>query len=80
MTNDLSNDGIKILELIKSFIEKDIRTHHTIADLAKQFGTNKDKLKKQFHYYFDMGVFGYLRELRLQKAKTYWNKQTRRKL
>jgi hypothetical protein len=46
MTNDLSNDEIKILELIKSFIENDIRTHHTNADLAKQFGTNEDKLKE----------------------------------
>ncbi len=66
--HDLSGNEKKLLETIKDFIAKDIRTHHTIADLAEQFGINRDKLKKQFHQHTGTGLYEYLKQVRLERS------------
>lgn len=54
---------------VKHLIEKNMEKPLTIPELAKQAGINTSKLKQLFKQEFGTTVFGFLTDLRLNKAK-----------
>jgi len=57
------------LELAASIIEKDIRKHYSLQELAHMAGINVLQLKTGFKERYGVGPFHYLSNLRLQRAK-----------
>lgn len=65
----LSKSDLQRIELAHSTIRQSPRTHYTIAQLAVLVMLPEKKLKAAFKQVFGMGLYAYLRELRLEKAK-----------
>ncbi|SDD37132.1 AraC-type DNA-binding protein [Mucilaginibacter pineti] len=63
-----SND-FKKLELAKTLIAENLQTPCSLIELSRKVGLNDFKLKKGFKEAFGNTVFGYLLELRMEKAK-----------
>lgn len=53
----------------RTLIEQNISNPYTLVALAHEVGLNDFKLKKGFKEVFNTTVFGYLHDLRMQKAK-----------
>lgn len=53
----------------RTLIEQNISSPYTLVELAHEVGLNDFKLKKGFKEVFNTTVFGYLHDLRMQKAK-----------
>lgn len=53
---------------VKSFLESDISVTWTLEGLAKKFGTNIQTLKTCFKSTFNIGVFAYFQQLRMDQA------------
>lgn len=64
----LRSDDIEKIKSAGEIIEKHIADPPTISQLARQIGINEFKLKNGFKLIFGKTIFGYLRELRLEKA------------
>ena len=65
----LSNYDLQRIELAHSTIRQSPKTHYTIAELAELVMLPEKKLKAAFKQVFGMGLYAYLRALRLEKAK-----------
>ncbi|WP_187774784.1 helix-turn-helix transcriptional regulator [Pedobacter sp. BS3] len=61
-------DDVEKLYLAKSIIEQNIQSPCSLIELARKSGLNDFKLKKGFKSVFGNTVFGYLFELRMEKA------------
>ena len=57
------------IENAKAFIDADMASHHTIADIASDIGLNATKLTSGFKKVYGKGLYQYLREQRLDKGK-----------
>lgn len=68
------NPDLQKLEIVKQLLEQNIKTPHSLIELAKKSGLNDFKLKKGFKETYGHTVFGYLAELRMQKAQTLLQK------
>lgn len=64
----LTSYDITRLEAAKAFIDKNNRLHHSIGEISHEVGMGTTKLKEGFKYYFGTGLYGYLREQRMQLA------------
>lgn len=60
---------IECLHEAKLYIEKNYHTPCTIIDLAKIVGINQTKLKSGFKELFGTTVFGYVKDLQMEKAR-----------
>ena len=65
----LSKSDLQRIELAHSTIRQSPRTHYTIAELAALVMLPEKKLKAAFKQVFGMGLYAYLRALRLEQAK-----------
>lgn len=73
-TQKKSNQHIKPYDVekimsAKSIVEANLDNPFTLMELSRQVGLNDFKLKKGFKKLFGTTVFGYLRDLRMKKAK-----------
>ncbi|WP_269522465.1 helix-turn-helix transcriptional regulator [Coraliomargarita parva] len=59
------------LEDVAAYLGDTLDADHSIASLALRFGLNESKLKQGFKSQFERTVFGYLRELRMERAKSF---------
>lgn len=57
------------LRNVARHLEQSLAEEHSLADLSRRFHINEFKLKRGFKAMFDNTVFGYLRELRFQRAE-----------
>ncbi|MEM9141534.1 MAG: AraC family transcriptional regulator, partial [Bacteroidota bacterium] len=55
--------------LARDIITRDLNDPLSLSDLAKRVSTNECTLKKEFKNIFGTTVFGYLRHLKMEKAK-----------
>ncbi|CAG5016687.1 HTH-type transcriptional activator RhaR [Dyadobacter sp. CECT 9275] len=60
---------IEKLHHAKFLVEQNVSNPHSLAELSRLSGLNDFKLKKGFKQLFGHTVFGYLHEIRMQKAK-----------
>ena len=58
------------LQFAKAYVEQNIATPPSLSQLARKAGINEYKLKRGFKELFGTTVFGYLSNIRLEKAKT----------
>jgi len=65
----LSSYDLECIESAKAFIDADLNRHHTIAEIAAHSGINTSKLRVGFKQLYGHGLYHYLREQRLEKAK-----------
>lgn len=54
---------------LKAYLNNKFTEEHSIAGLAKHFGLNECKLKKGFKELFGHTIFGYITDLKMQKAQ-----------
>lgn len=54
---------------VKTFLESNMDTDFTLVELAHMVGINQTKLKSGFKQLFGTTVFGYLTDIRMEKAK-----------
>jgi AraC-like DNA-binding protein len=64
---------VEKLNIVKSLLDQDISYPHSMGELCRKSGLNDFKLKKGFKELFGVTVFGYLHELRMEKAKELLN-------
>ena len=64
----LSEYDMECLAKAKSIIDKDYSIHYTIESLAQQVGLGATRLKAGFKLLYNMGIYEYLREQRMQHA------------
>ena len=67
---ELSEYDMGCLNAAKILIEQHLDRHYTIPELAKEVGTNESKLKKDFKKVFGMGIFEFLTNARMEKARS----------
>jgi len=60
---------IECLQTVKNKMDEDSSRHYSIHDLAGLAGMGSTKLKAAFKQYFGMGVYTYLQDERMRKAK-----------
>ena len=65
----ISADQKEKMYAVRDFLIQNLENHTTLANLAKQVGTNEFILKKGFKEVFGTTVFGYWNELKMEKAK-----------
>ncbi|MBX2923189.1 MAG: helix-turn-helix transcriptional regulator [Chitinophagaceae bacterium] len=65
----LNPRDIECLHEARLYIERNYQTPCTIIDLAKIIGINQTKLKSGFKELFGTTVFGYVRDLQMEKAR-----------
>lgn len=69
LVDKVSKRDREMAEGVKEYITRTYLGDHTIADLAKQFGTNTSKLMSQFKKNFGVSIFEYISELKMDYAK-----------
>ncbi len=63
-------DSVKrSLDMVAITIQQSLSTHYTIPELAEKVMLPEKKLKAAFRQLFGMGIYQYLWELRMEKAK-----------
>lgn len=67
--SSLSREDLMKVRTVAEFIEKDLKYHTNIPELAERFLINQDKLKKGFKYLFGVGPYSFLQEKRIMRAK-----------
>lgn len=65
----IANDEFLKLQTAKQFLEANIKNPPSLIELAKKCGLNDFKLKKRFKEVYGNTVFGYLAQLRMERAK-----------
>lgn len=65
----IPKDDLLKLKTVKQIIESNIKNPSSLMELAKRCGLNDFKLKKGFKEVYGYTVYGYLAELRMEKAK-----------
>ena len=66
----LSNGDISKMYLVKKIIIENMEKPFTILELSEMVGLNTYKLKAGFKELFGTTVFGYLRDIRMEKARS----------
>lgn len=69
VVSKLKPKDIEYLHEARLYIERHYQTPCTIIDLARIVGINQTKLKSGFRELFGTTVFGYLKELQMEKAR-----------
>ena len=64
---------VEKINLVKDLLDNNISYAHSMGELCRKSGLNDFKLKKGFKELFGVTVFGYLHELRMEKAKDMLN-------
>jgi AraC-like DNA-binding protein len=59
----------RLLHEIKNYLEENYLESITLKGLCRQFGINECALKKNFKTQFNQTIFGYIQQLRMEKAK-----------
>jgi AraC-like DNA-binding protein len=65
----LSKEDISKCCLVKTILEKEYAQHHTIQLLARQAGTNENKLKICFKLIYQTTIHSFVTAIRVEKAK-----------
>lgn len=65
-----SDEEVKQIHRAKELIGQDLQNPPRLQDLARVVGLSHTKLNQRFREMFGTTIFGYLRELRLNRAKT----------
>ena len=60
---------IEPIQSAKAFVDADMNRHHTIAEIAAHAGINTSKLRALFKHQYGQGLYHYLKEQRLKKAR-----------
>ncbi|MFL9831533.1 AraC family transcriptional regulator [Flavobacterium sp. ST-87] len=68
---NFSADDVEKIKFAAQLIRDNINNPDTIVGLARKVGVNQTKLKEGFKAVFGDTVFGYLQEIRMNKAKHY---------
>lgn len=68
---NLTGNDIERIKFAAQLIRENIDKPYTIVELARKIGVNQTKLKEGFKSIFGETVFGYLQEIRMNKAKHY---------
>ncbi len=58
-----------MIEEVKDYLSKAFLEEHSIPDLAKRFGTNTNKLMSLFKKVFNISVFEYISDMKMNYAK-----------
>jgi AraC-like DNA-binding protein len=69
MQLNLRTEDVEKLYLVKSIIEKEYRRHYTNPQLARKVRTNEYKLKHGFKQTFQVSLYEFLTNIRIEKAK-----------
>jgi AraC-like DNA-binding protein len=67
--DDYAKDNISSILRAKSIITKDEQYHYSIPQIAREVGLNEVKLKKGFKQVFGTGLYGFLMNTRMEKAR-----------
>lgn len=70
-SSNLSGSDLERIEFAAQLIRENIENPYTIAELARKTNINQTKLKDGFKSFFGNTVFGYLQEIRMNKARQY---------
>ncbi|MBO9204645.1 MULTISPECIES: helix-turn-helix domain-containing protein [Niastella] len=65
----VTTEDITKCQLVKAMLEKDYAQHQTIQLLARQVGTNENKLKVCFKQLFKKTIHSFVTCIRIEKAK-----------
>lgn len=57
------------LRKVAAYLAENLAAEHSLAALCRRFYINEFKLKRNFKAFYGVTVFGYLRELRFQRAE-----------
>lgn len=72
----LKSHDVERLRYARTLIEENINKPYSLIELARKAGLNDFKLKKGFKELFGTTVFGYLHEIRMEKArKMLWEEK-----
>ncbi|WP_456312275.1 helix-turn-helix domain-containing protein [Pseudomonas shirazensis] len=75
-TINLAGNDIEKIKFAAQLIRENIDHPFTIIELARKVGVNQTKLKEGFKSVFGDTVFGYLQEIRMNKARHYLSDTT----
>lgn len=67
--DEYNRENISSILRAKSIIVKDEQFHYSIPEIASQVGLNEMKLKKGFKQVFGVGLYGFLMNTRMEKAR-----------
>lgn len=70
-TVKLAGNDVDKIKFAAQLIRENIDSPFTIVELARKVGVNQTKLKEGFKSIFGDTVFGYLQEIRMNKARRY---------
>lgn len=70
-SRNLASDDIDKIKFAAQLIRENIDNPFTIVELARKVGVNQTKLKEGFKTVFGDTVFGYLQEIRMNKARHF---------
>jgi AraC-like DNA-binding protein len=65
----LSTEDLEKCRQAKTILEKEFSRHHTISWLAREVGTNENKLKKGFKLLHNITIHACVTAIRIEKAK-----------
>jgi AraC family transcriptional activator of pyochelin receptor len=66
---NLTDRDIEQLNEAKKLIDKDTSKHYSIPEIAREVGLSKTRLTRGFKQLFNSGLFEFLENARLEKAK-----------
>ncbi|MFD2939417.1 helix-turn-helix domain-containing protein [Flavobacterium notoginsengisoli] len=70
-SRNLAGNDVEKIKFAAQLIRENIDNPFTIVELARKVGVNQTKLKEGFKTIFGDTVFGYLQEIRMNKARHY---------
>ncbi|HEX8529978.1 MAG TPA: AraC family transcriptional regulator [Cytophagales bacterium] len=59
----------KLVREVKNYLEENYLESHPIKQLSRQFGINEFDLKREFKARYNQTIFGYVQQLRMERAK-----------
>lgn len=66
---NLRDNDIEYLQEAKKLIDKDMSKHYTIFEIARHVGLSESRLTRGFKFLFNLGLFEYWENIRLENAK-----------
>lgn len=68
-SKDLSGEMRKLMAQAKQILENRMATPPSLAELSTDLGTNENYLKKYFKMCYQTTIYGYVTQIRMQKAR-----------
>lgn len=68
--NNYSKEDLRCLEMARHILQAEFNNPPSLVDLARRVGFNDFKLKRGFRQIYNTTVFGYVRRLRMEKARS----------